>query len=419
MHLRPPRVLASALLSAFATLAAAQTYSDWQTARFTPAELTDPAISGAVADPDADGVPNLAEYFFFGDPLLPDTSFTTPKVELVADHLTLVYPEAFGQTGVEARLQSGSDLTRWITHNTLPQIDREPQSGFDWVTLADPAPLDTAARFLRLRLFTTPLNLVLRAPELPAVTPETPDRWRVDWHDPNLAEARHTIEHRRLSDGQWVQVGSAEADQNHWWHDPARYDESLTYRVVAHPANGGPEQVSDSVSLPDTDGDGLPDALEAGSPLSLSTAYASFFDQFDSDADGLPDGWEVRHGLDPLNPADTTVDTDGDGLTNAQEHAAGTNLTDYYNGATPVLTFVAGHQQAPRPGEYLPAPVIVRVTRADGTPLVNAPLRFTVLDDAEGGGVATSPGDSLPTETKVVRSDSQGLAEIYWKVVAP
>jgi CotH kinase protein/Chitobiase/beta-hexosaminidase C-terminal domain/Lamin Tail Domain/Fn3 associated/Bacterial Ig domain/Bacterial TSP3 repeat len=40
----------------------------------------------------------------------------------------------------------------------------------------------------------------------------------------------------------------------------------------------------------------------------------------DSDGDGIPDYWEVRYGLDPHDPADGSLDPDGDGLTNAMEY---------------------------------------------------------------------------------------------------
>ncbi len=48
----------------------------------------------------------------------------------------------------------------------------------------------------------------------------------------------------------------------------------------------------------------------------------------DGDGDGLPDAWEAGHGLDANNPADADLDPDGDGLTNAQEYAASTDPND-------------------------------------------------------------------------------------------
>jgi hypothetical protein len=68
----------------------------------------------------------------------------------------------------------------------------------------------------------------------------------------------------------------------------------------------------------DTDHDGLTDAEE----YVLGTAFYLA----DSDADSIPDGYEVANALDPLNDADGRADTDGDGLTNAQEFSIGTNI---------------------------------------------------------------------------------------------
>ena len=45
----------------------------------------------------------------------------------------------------------------------------------------------------------------------------------------------------------------------------------------------------------------------------------------DSDDDGLPDDWEVRHGLNPKDPADAALDSDHDGYTNIEEYLNGTD----------------------------------------------------------------------------------------------
>ncbi len=41
---------------------------------------------------------------------------------------------------------------------------------------------------------------------------------------------------------------------------------------------------------------------------------------WDTDGDGLPDWWERQHGLNPDNPADGAMDTDGDGYTNLEDY---------------------------------------------------------------------------------------------------
>jgi Tol biopolymer transport system component len=52
----------------------------------------------------------------------------------------------------------------------------------------------------------------------------------------------------------------------------------------------------------DTDGDGTPNECDA-----------------DDDDDGMDDVFEIRYGLDPLDPSDAALDTDHDGLTNLRE----------------------------------------------------------------------------------------------------
>ena len=47
----------------------------------------------------------------------------------------------------------------------------------------------------------------------------------------------------------------------------------------------------------------------------------------DTDGDGLPDDWEAKYGLN-VAQNDADADKDGDGFTNAEEHAAGTDPSD-------------------------------------------------------------------------------------------
>ncbi len=67
----------------------------------------------------------------------------------------------------------------------------------------------------------------------------------------------------------------------------------------------------------DFDGDGLTDAQEFAAGTDTRIA--------DTDDDGLPDGWELAHGLDPLAAADAADDPDGDGLSTLDEYGIGTD----------------------------------------------------------------------------------------------
>jgi hypothetical protein len=89
-----------------------------------------------------------------------------------------------------------------------------------------------------------------------------------------------------------------------------------------------PDESSDG----DTDGvgDNADNCVEQANLDQLDTDNDGEGDVCDSDADndGLPNLWEIKYGLDPLDPSDSADDADWDGLSNLQEFNLGTDPTD-------------------------------------------------------------------------------------------
>ncbi len=110
--------------------------------------------------------------------------------------------------------------------------------------------------------------------------------------------------------------------------------------------------------------------------------------KLDTDGDGMPDAWELRFGLDPLNPADAQEDPDEDSVTNLQEYQRGTHPRGYFKrflaeGATGGFfnTSIALLNV-----ESTPATVIYEFQKSDGTMTTHLTtadsLRRTTLDPA-------------------------------------
>ncbi len=98
--------------------------------------------------------------------------------------------------------------------------------------------------------------------------------------------------------------------------------EFLYQTIGLNPIETGP-------NASDPDNDGLENYLEfLGRDGIANTNDWTNPGNADSDGDMIPDGWEIRYGLDPLNPADALLDPDNDGLSNRGEWQWG---TDPYN----------------------------------------------------------------------------------------
>ena len=89
------------------------TFTNWQSAQFTPAQLADPLISGATADPDGDGITNEKEYILGLLPLVSSPS-PAPSMTSTSTDLTLSFV---------AKAASGSGYAGKTRHYAIEFVD--------------------------------------------------------------------------------------------------------------------------------------------------------------------------------------------------------------------------------------------------------------------------------------------------------
>lgn len=130
----------------------------------------------------------------------------------------------------------------------------------------------------------------------------------------------------------------------------------------------------------------------------------------DGNKDGMADRWEWKY-FGTLSVSGT-ADSDGDGVSNLQEFKNGTSPKDYFNGAAPVLAKVSGDNQNGAPGLFLPQGLTVKVSDANGNPLPNAPVTFSVQ---AGGGVIALSSTAATSGSLALRTGADGTATVYYK----
>ena len=134
---------------------AAISYDNWRLAEFSTQQAADPMVSGPEANPDNDGFTNLEEFAFGGDPLVPDASLLTPRLERAGNSWILTVRQRTNASGLTitpvatASLQPG--LADWradlLTPHGQPRNVAEGIDEFDYLlngSLTDRA-------FLRVR----------------------------------------------------------------------------------------------------------------------------------------------------------------------------------------------------------------------------------------------------------------------------
>jgi len=137
------------------------TYASWLSAHFDPSIVADPSLRaglwGELADPDADGIANLLEYAFGGDPFgaSPDTRPHTHFVtEGGVEYLAVTFRPNPDAIDLVFEPQVSSDLESWH-----PGLVFVPGSDERLVTYRDFAPAAAhQRRFIRVHVDTQPIR---------------------------------------------------------------------------------------------------------------------------------------------------------------------------------------------------------------------------------------------------------------------
>jgi len=186
----------------------ATTFPEWQAANFTPAQLANPAVSGAAADPEGDGLSNLAEYIFTGNPFQANSQLSA-KTGLVDGHLTLTYRKRANLIDAQVWMQGSNDLAHWATFNAPAEVQSNVTTASKDITLTDPVTI-SSRRFIRLKLQLGTLpRLAPTATEAKMISPHSV---QLQWTDPNGYELGYAVERLDSKSNSWTSLAYLDVD---------------------------------------------------------------------------------------------------------------------------------------------------------------------------------------------------------------
>lgn len=141
----------------FERAAAVTTFEGWTEAYFTADERKDPAISGPIADPHGDGLPNLLKYALNQVPGEIDRKKLPVQGTAFIDgkpYLTLTYTRPAGLTDLDYTVERSTNLRDWTADPAkVIEVSSEQHDALVTVVIRDAAPMtESTASFLRLRV---------------------------------------------------------------------------------------------------------------------------------------------------------------------------------------------------------------------------------------------------------------------------
>ncbi|HLS27292.1 MAG TPA: hypothetical protein VK041_01470, partial [Opitutales bacterium] len=128
-------------------------FENWQVEFFSENELDDPEVSGKLANPAGDGIPNLLKYALGLDPWVADRS-GLPEVQIDAERLTLRYSRTKSATDLNYIVEVSEDLVTWENgEEEVEIVDVVDEGDTERVTVRDQKPFpESGRRFMRLRV---------------------------------------------------------------------------------------------------------------------------------------------------------------------------------------------------------------------------------------------------------------------------
>lgn len=125
------------------------TYETWADGQFSDSQIADPTISGVDADPNSNGINNLLEYAFGGNPLVIDGSLVLPTMVFDEDGYGFTYRKDIAYSDIEYIMEESTNLVDWTTvDGTLISSEGTYETYRYELT---PSDTDTE-RFLRVRV---------------------------------------------------------------------------------------------------------------------------------------------------------------------------------------------------------------------------------------------------------------------------